>query len=100
MSKDGSAPSVIAAIDPGSENPTKSLNIFSLTMDEGRLAVDTTSYVEEDAVESSDLEVTESEVRNLLYGMEHLRKQKGTEDDGEGEGDADVETTETEASGQ
>lgn len=62
--------------------------------------MDTTSHVEEDAVETGDLEVTESEVRSLLYGMEHLRKQKGGEDEGEGDGEGDVETTETEASGQ
>ncbi|KAL6869620.1 tRNA (guanine-N(7)-)-methyltransferase non-catalytic subunit trm82 [Amphichorda felina] len=100
ISEDGSAPKILAAIDPGSETPAKNLNIFSLTTSDGRLAVDTTSHVEEDAIETGDLEVTESEVRSLLYGMEHLRKQKGGEDEGEGDGEGDVETTETEASGQ
>lgn len=54
-------------------------------MNESRLAVDTASRVEEDSVETPDLEVTEAEVRNLLYGMENLRKQKGEEGEGEAE---------------
>lgn len=52
-------------------------------MNEGRLAVDTTSHVAEDKVESDDLDATEEEIRNLLYGIEHLRKQSTEEEEGQ-----------------
>ncbi len=91
--KGESPPKIVAAIDPGAgaeaETQTSSsgsLNLFSLTMSDGRLAVDAASQAQEDAVNSPDLEVTAQEIRNLLYGAEHLRKQMGG---GVGEGEAD-----------
>lgn len=75
----GVPPKVIVALDLGSETPAKSINVFTLTMNEERLSVDTISHVEEDGIDTPDLEVSETEVRNLLYGIEHLRKQKEIE---------------------
>jgi tRNA (guanine-N(7)-)-methyltransferase subunit TRM82 len=89
MPAEDSLPKILVAQDPGSNSPVNSLSLFSLTMNGGRLAVDTTSQVGEDVAESADLEATEQEVRNLLYGMENLRKQKEAEDNGEGGGQAE-----------
>lgn len=89
---------MMAAIDPGNETAIKSISIFSLIMNEGRLAVDETTHVEEDSVDTIDLEASEKEIRNLLYGVEHLRKRKN---DGDGdEGGDQVEVLETETTEQ
>lgn len=79
-------PKVIVSLDPGNEMAAKSINIFSLTLNEDRLSVDTISHVEEDGIDTPDLEMDEKEIHTLLYNIEHLRKQKefGREDAGEG----------------
>ena len=74
------------ALDPGSEVPAKSVQVFSLTLNEGRLSVDSIAHVEEEAVDTPDLEMNPEEVGNLLYNIEHLRKQKEIEGEGLDEG--------------
>lgn len=85
VQENGVSPKVVVALDPGSETPAMTINVFSLTMNENRLSVDTISHVEEDAVDTPDLEMGEKEIHNLLYNIEHLRKQKevGQEEDTE-----------------
>lgn len=85
MSRDA-APKIVVALDPGSEVSAKSVHVFSLTLNEGRLSVDSITHVEEEAVDTPDLEMDAEEVGNLLYNIEHLRKQKEIESEGAEEG--------------
>jgi len=80
------APKIVVALDPGSGVSAKSVHVFSLTLNEGRLSVDSITHVEEEAVDTPDLEMDAEEVGNLLYNIEHLRKQKEIESEGAEEG--------------
>lgn len=70
---------LIVAIDPGETTPTKSLHVFTLTMSDRRLAVDTETSVQDEALETDEPEVTEEDVRGLLSTTEKLRKQPSAE---------------------
>lgn len=68
----------------------RSLYTISLTVDDGRLAVDTLAQVQDEAQEAEEQYVSEADVRTLFYTIEHLRKQQAGapgEQDGEGEGE-------------
>lgn len=74
-------PKMIVAIDPDVATDAPSLSIFPLAMSNGRIAVDTAFRRSLDAASEVDgaaahLEATEQEIRNLLYGVAALRKQK------------------------
>ncbi|PTB65343.1 hypothetical protein BBK36DRAFT_55602 [Trichoderma citrinoviride] len=69
-----SPPTVIAAIDPDAETQAQSLHAFRLTMNNGRLAVDVETSFKDQEVEASEPELTEEDVRGLLYTVESLRK--------------------------
>lgn len=71
--------------DAAATAAARSLHIIRLTMDDGRLAVDTIAPVQDDTQEVEEQDVPEADVRTLFYTVEHLRKQPpgGTEEGGE-----------------
>lgn len=73
-SAEGSASVLIVAIDADEETPTKSLHMFSLVLNNGRLAVGVESSVQDDALEVDETPISKEEVRTLLYTLESLRK--------------------------
>ncbi|KAL7927692.1 hypothetical protein ACQKWADRAFT_277536 [Trichoderma austrokoningii] len=68
------APTIIAAIDPDLETKAQSLHAFRLTVNHGRLAVDVETSFKDKAVEANESDISEEEVRSLLYTVESLRK--------------------------
>lgn len=84
------APRLIVAIDSGEAGQAKSLNVFSLTTSNGRLSTESTSYMNDDAAEAEELEITEKEVRSLLYNVESMRKQPAEQGEEDGNEDPDV----------
>ncbi|UKZ77410.1 hypothetical protein TrVFT333_005131 [Trichoderma virens FT-333] len=68
------APTVIAAIEPDADTKAQSLHAFRLTMTNGRLAVDVESSFKDKEVEANEPEISEEDVRGLLYTVESLRK--------------------------
>lgn len=76
-SSPSSLPRIIVAIDPSAEPAaSKSLNMFTLTMNEGRLSTDQCSSVDDEALSATETEISPEEVRTLLYSIEQLRKQE------------------------
>ncbi|PTB46863.1 uncharacterized protein TrAFT101_003699 [Trichoderma asperellum] len=73
-SNDDAAPTIIAAIDPDAETKAQSLHAFRLTINHGRLAVDVETSFKDKAVEANESDISEEEVRSLLYTVESLRK--------------------------
>ncbi|KAL7901380.1 hypothetical protein HDV63DRAFT_413827 [Trichoderma sp. SZMC 28014] len=73
-SDDNAAPTIIAAIDPDVETKAQSLHAFRLTINHGRLAVDVEASFKDMAVEANESDISEEEVRSLLYTVESLRK--------------------------
>ncbi|KAM0450326.1 hypothetical protein ACHAPV_003994 [Trichoderma viride] len=73
-SDDNAAPTIIAAIDPDVETKAQSLHAFRLTINHGRLAVDVETSFKDKAVEADESDISEEEVRSLLYTVESLRK--------------------------
>ncbi|KAL7798064.1 hypothetical protein V8C37DRAFT_368553 [Trichoderma ceciliae] len=71
---DDAAPTVIVTIDPDVETKAQSLHAFRLTMAHGRLAVDVETCFKGEAVEANEPDISEEEVRSLLYTVESLRK--------------------------
>ncbi|KAJ4861024.1 hypothetical protein T069G_06012 [Trichoderma breve] len=71
---DDAAPTVIAAIEPDAETKAQSLHAFRLTTTNGRLAVDVESCFKDKEVEAHEPEISEEDVRGLLYTVESLRK--------------------------
>lgn len=53
----------------------RSLHIICLAIDDGRLAVDTITPIGDDALEATEQDAAEADVRTLFYTVEHLRKQ-------------------------
>lgn len=83
------APKLVVAADPSGTSQAKSLSIFTLTTNGGRLSTETAVVVNDDAIEIGELEITEKETRGLLYNVETLRKQpteQGGEDAAEEQG--------------
>lgn len=65
------------AIDPSLDAPAaKSLNIFTLTENEGRLSSQEISSVNDEELSAVEAEVTLEQVKALLYTTEQLRKQE------------------------
>ena len=78
-------PRIAVALDTEGVPEIQSLNIFALTVNDKRLAVDTTSHLQEPKLDDvEEPEVSEKELRTMLYTTEVLRKQPNG-DDGEGE---------------
>lgn len=82
-------PKVIVSVDPGEMFQARSLHVLSLTLNEHRLSVESDLTVRDDADADEELDVTEAEVRRLLYTVENLRKQP-SEAEASGPADADV----------
>lgn len=80
---DSSPPTIIAALHVLEETQAKSLHVFQLVLSEGRLSVDTDKTVQDDAVEASEADVLDTEVRDLYYTVENLRKTTGSGDGGQ-----------------
>lgn len=56
------------------ETKAQSLHAFRLTINHGRLAVDVETSFKDKAVEANESDISEEEVRSLLYTVESLRK--------------------------
>ncbi|KAF9770198.1 hypothetical protein IL306_012290 [Fusarium sp. DS 682] len=80
----GETPKIIAALDPSDSMKTKSLAFYSLTMTDEKLAISTIASVNDDDIESTELDVDENIVRGLLYNIEPLRKQATERDEERG----------------
>ncbi|KND95004.1 tRNA (guanine-N(7)-)-methyltransferase non-catalytic subunit trm82 [Tolypocladium ophioglossoides CBS 100239] len=76
-------PKLFVAVDPRQTPQAKSLHMFALTLNDGRLTVDTEPLIHDESLEAAEMEASESEIRSLLYTVENLRKQTGG---GEGAG--------------
>ena len=63
------------AIDPGEPALAKGIHVFTLTMNKRRLAVDADSTVRDDELDGEEPDIPESQVRELLYNTENLRKE-------------------------
>lgn len=48
------------------------------TVDDGRLAVESMTSLQDDAEEVEQIEASEAEIRSLFYTVEQLRKYKGS----------------------
>lgn len=83
--EDSSTPTIITALHVPEETQAKSLHVFQLALSEGRLSVDTDKTVQDDDVEASEADVLESEIRDLYYTVENLRKTTGSGSDDAGQ---------------
>ncbi|KAF4499953.1 tRNA (guanine-N(7)-)-methyltransferase subunit trm82 [Fusarium agapanthi] len=79
------APKIVAALDPSGPTPARSLAVYSLTMTDEKLATSTIASVDDDDIESTELDVDEKIVRSLLYNTEPLRKQATEREEERGE---------------
>jgi tRNA (guanine-N(7)-)-methyltransferase subunit TRM82 len=96
---EGASPKIITAVDPGVDGKAKSLHVFTLLQNEGRIAVDQDVTVHDTSLEAEEMEVSEAEVRGLLYNTESLRKQSAEAEEAE-EGVEPGEGAEAEAEAQ
>ncbi|KAF5658754.1 tRNA-methyltransferase [Fusarium heterosporum] len=78
-------PKIVTAIDPSDATNAKSLATYSLTMTDEKLATNTTSLVNDDEIEATELDVEDTVVRGLLYNTESLRKQTTEHDEDQGD---------------
>lgn len=62
-------------MDSDASVAARSLHIIRLTLDDGRLAVDTFTPVGDDALEATEQNAVEADVCTLFYTVDHLRKQ-------------------------
>lgn len=85
-----SPPRLIVALHLGEPTPTQSLHAFTLTMNDGRLAVDTDSHIKDEPLEVDEMDVSEEEIRRLLFTVENLRKQPTSAHEAEAEMDTEV----------
>ena len=72
-----SPPGIVVALHTASDD-VKSLHTMCLTVDDGRLAVESMTSVQDDAQEVEQIEASEAEIRSLFYTVEQLRKYKGS----------------------
>ncbi|KAF5656818.1 tRNA (guanine-N(7)-)-methyltransferase subunit trm82 [Fusarium circinatum] len=79
------APKIVAALDPSGPTPARGLAVYSLTMTDEKLATSTIASVDDDDIESTELDVDEKIVRSLLYNTEPLRKQATEREEERGE---------------
>ncbi|PNY28430.1 tRNA (guanine-N(7)-)-methyltransferase non-catalytic subunit TRM82 [Tolypocladium capitatum] len=87
-------------MDPTQTPLAKGLHVFTLTMNDGRLAVDTERSVHDEGLEAAEMEASELEIRSLLYTVENLRKQTGGGEEAgvySAEADAEAEAARTPA---
>lgn len=84
---DSSPPTIITALHVPEETQAKSLHVFQLASSEGRLSVDTDKTVQDDDVAASEANVLDSEIRELYYTVENLRKTTGNGGDDAGQGE-------------
>ncbi|OAA43220.1 tRNA methyltransferase [Metarhizium rileyi] len=93
----GSVPKLIVAMDPGSNVQVKSLHAYTLTRSENRLASGVEIPIHGQSSDGPEMQVSESDIRNMFYTVENLRKQGSA---GEDAGtDSIVEATEEVAIG-
>ncbi|PFH59774.1 hypothetical protein XA68_11905 [Ophiocordyceps unilateralis] len=85
---DDAPPRLVVAADPG-QSPAKSLQTFYLTVNGGRLAVDSEFDFGDAVLEAGEVDASPAEIRQLLYTVENLRKQTGG-GGGENEGSSGV----------
>lgn len=86
-------PTIIAAIDAGDDAvEVESLNVYTLALNEGTLAVGTVTSISRISMELSEVEASVDEVRRLLYNVENLRKLPVDFTEGAEEGDVAPDT--------
>ncbi|KAG5929070.1 hypothetical protein E4U53_002530 [Claviceps sorghi] len=76
-------PKLIIAVDPGQTEVT-SLHGYTLARTEGRLSSDVDVPLSR-PMDETDVQVSEKDVRDMFYGVENLRKQRGGGDGQDGE---------------
>ncbi|KAG5927451.1 hypothetical protein E4U42_002254 [Claviceps africana] len=89
-SPQGAPPKLIIAMDPG-QTEVPSLHGYTLARTEGRLSSDLEVPLGR-AVDETDMQVSEKDVRDMFYGVENLRKQRGAEDGQDGQDGQDDES--------
>ncbi|KAG5982482.1 hypothetical protein E4U55_001853 [Claviceps digitariae] len=93
-SSQNTPPTLIVAMDPGQNTELSSLHAYTLTRTAGRLSSDVQIPLHNQTVgDEPGMQVPEKDIRNMFYGVENLRKQRGGEDgeDGEDDGQGDAE---------
>ncbi|KAG8419818.1 tRNA (guanine-N(7)-)-methyltransferase non-catalytic subunit trm82 [Metarhizium acridum] len=89
---------LVVAMDPGPNVQAKSLHAYTLTRTEHRLSSDVEIPIHGQRSDGPEMQVSESEIRNMFYAVENLRKQGGGgEDAGTTEGNGEVEASPAEA---
>jgi len=78
---DDTIPKLIVAMDPGQNAEVKSLHAYTLSRNEHRLSSDVEIPIHGQSSDSTEIQVSEAEIRNMFYGVENLRKQGGSADD-------------------
>lgn len=73
----GAPPKLVVAMDPGQNAEVKSLHAYTLTRSENRLSSDVEIPIHGQSSDGPEMQVSESEVRNMFYAIENLRKQGG-----------------------
>ncbi|CAM1506532.1 Fc.00g061730.m01.CDS01 [Cosmosporella sp. VM-42] len=82
-------PTIITAIDSSDPTTIPLVSIFSLTLNDEKLAIDSTNLLNVTTVDAEELDIPEKEIRTLLYTTENLRKQ-GTEQGEDAGGEENV----------
>lgn len=81
----GDQPAISVALHTAEGSDAKSVHEFKLTVNDDRLCVDSEAVLQDEDLDIPELEASEAEIRNLFYGVEHLRKQSGGGEEPEGE---------------
>jgi tRNA (guanine-N(7)-)-methyltransferase subunit TRM82 len=89
-------PSLVVALDTteeAGEPKAESLNVYALTTNDGKLAVEAVKPIPASATKSGDADILDApaeEIKRTLYGIESLRKVRvdyeAEAEDGQGEG--------------
>ncbi|KFG80485.1 tRNA methyltransferase [Metarhizium anisopliae] len=72
---------LVVAMDPGQNVQAKSLHAYTLTRTEHRLSSDVEIPIHGQRSDGPEMQVSESEIRNMFYAIENLRKQGGGGED-------------------
>ncbi|KID99986.1 tRNA methyltransferase, partial [Metarhizium majus ARSEF 297] len=89
---------LVVAMDPGQNVQAKSLHAYTLTRTEHRLSSDVEIPIHGQRSDGPEMQVSESEIRNMFYAIENLRKQGGGGEDAGTDAVADGGNGEVEAS--
>lgn len=78
----GDKPTIAVALHTPEASEAKSVHVFELGVNDGRLCVDTEAVLQDGELDQPDLQATDDEIKTLFYTVEQLRKQSsGNEDE-------------------